>query len=710
MAETAGHPLPPTPPPAIYSPPLRSDSPRIIEPREERGHVRPYNDQRKLSYPAISMSPAGTRPTDDLYALADAAAEVQIHPPETAASRNPDTIAPNRTLTPQPSHQHDPSRLSPTPQAMRRRLGDNELIGGDHRRVSSENFVQSGVELTPFQKRSMRHASTSDIDLEAPTENFEPLRYHHQLMEEAELSALDKRASKLTIGTTASGDSPRHSTYGQNLRRPDSGFSSTSDFRGRTNNAHISPGSRPVSRSSRSPDNRPLSYVDLLNVPYPQPAPSGAENLVNSGLRTVVGSNANLLSTRKTLDMYRANVKKTQDPAVQYEFAVFMISAAQEEGLESDAVSDAALSEKSHASVREDLLREAKHILQRLSDRSYPFAQYYLADGYASGLFNKGKEDWEHAFPLFLAASKHGHAEAGYRTALCYEFGWGSRVDAAKAVQFYQHAASKNHPGAMLRLGRACLTGDMGLTKRYREGVRWLKRGAESADFQYNQAPYDLGCLHETGFGPDVFKDESYAAQLYTKAADLGHVEANHRLGEAYEYGQLNCPKDPALSIHFYTGAAERGHAQSQMALCAWYMCGVPNVLDKDEAEAYEWAQKAADQGLAKAQYTVGYFTEMGIGCRRDPLEANVWYVRAADQGEERAKHRIAAIRAAGAGADPLTAAAGKKGALTASTSSGNIGPQGELEHSATFAVEVLAALTVILADGEKHKKKFGIF
>ncbi|OCT49391.1 chitin synthase activator [Cladophialophora carrionii] len=710
MAQVADHPLPPTPPPAIYSPPLRSDSPRIIEPREERGNGRPQHDQRKLSHSATSMFPSDARPTDDVYALADAAAEVQIHPPETAASRTVDPVASNRTLTPQPSLQFDPNRLSPSPHAMRKRLGGYELAGGDHRRVSSENFPQSAVELSPLPKRSMRHASTSDITPETPTESFEPLRYHHQLMEEAEVAALDKRASKLTIGTTGSGDSARNSTYGLNTRRPDSGFSSTSDFRGRTNSPRISHVGRPVSRGSRSPDTRPLSYVDLLNVPYPQPAPSGAEHLVNSGLRTVVGNNANLLSTRKTLEMYRANVKKTQDPAVQYEFAVFMISAAQEEGLESDAVSDAAVSEKSHTSVREDLLKEAKHILQKLSDRSYPFAQYYLADGYASGLFNKGKEDWEHAFPLFLAASKHGHAEAGYRTALCYEFGWGSRVDAAKAVQFYQHAASKNHPGAMLRLGRACLTGDMGLTKRYREGVRWLKRAAESADFQYNQAPFDLGCLHETGFGPDVFKDESYAAQLYTKAADLGHVEANYRLGEAYEYGQLGCPKDPALSIHFYTGAAERGHALSQMALCAWYMVGVPNVLDKDEAEAYEWAKKAAEQGLAKAQYTVGYFTEMGIGCRRDPLEANVWYVRAADQGEERAKHRIAAIRAAGAGADPLTAAStGKKGALTTSNSAGNIGPQGELAHSATFSTEVVAALTLILAQGEK-KKKFGIF
>ena len=62
-------------------------------------------------------------------------------------------------------------------------------------------------------------------------------------------------------------------------------------------------------------------------------------------------------------------------------------------------------------------------------------------------------------------------------------------------------------------------------------------------------------------------------------------------------------------------------------------------------------------QGLAKAEYAVGYFTEMGIGCRRDPLESNLWYVRAAEQGDERAKHRIAAIRAAASGGPPPTTA-----------------------------------------------------
>ena len=60
--------------------------------------------------------------------------------------------------------------------------------------------------------------------------------------------------------------------------------------------------------------------------------------------------------------------------------------------------------------------------------------------------------------------------------------------------------------------------------------------------------------------------------------------------------------------------------------------------------------------GFPKAEYAVAYFTEMGIGCRRDPLEANVWYVRAAENGNENAKQRLQIIRAASQGLDAAAA------------------------------------------------------
>ena len=474
-------------------------------------------------------------------------------------------------------------------------------------------------------------AGPESADTEPPQEIEQPvpqLQYHHQSRHSDGGGYKGRQQNMFSspqpndlVDTGASINRHLTPTSQMARRTPGQGqrpFSAYSDMGPRGG----SPGSFPNSPNFPSPkfrapsvgsnvslDNRPLSYIDLANVQYPQ-APPAAISMDNSQLRAAVGRNASLLSMNKTLAMYRSNVKKMTDAETQYAFAIFLIQCAQELGPGQEV--DGPIQRKSSPkpgrrdsespyveapqSSPQDLIREAKQILQKLADRGYPFAQYYLADGYSSGLFSKGKEDYGTAFPLFISASKHGHAESGYRAALCYEFGWGCRKDLAKAGQFYRQSASKNHPGAMTRLGRACLTGDLGAVQ-YREGLKWLNRATESADLQYNAAPYHLGMLYETGDGQDVFKDEAYAARLFTQAADLGHAEASYRLGDAYEHGKLSCPRDPALSVHFYTGAAQRGHPTAMMALCAWYMIGAEPILEKDENEAYEWARQAAELG-----------------------------------------------------------------------------------------------------------------
>lgn len=438
------------------------------------------------------------------------------------------------------------------------------------------------------------------------------LSYYHQTSTPNHRASMPASASLSDLVETGASTN-RHLTPNSYARHSSNNssqrpLSAYSDLGGRGRSPSNSPNS-PVwngragsSNSGRSHD-RPMSYVDLANMPYTRQHAPGPISLDNSQLRTVVGSNASLLSAQKTLDMYRQNARKSSSSEIQYSFAIFLIQAAQEAGLNVEEDTPRKSSPKpGHSSpyiegepaTPQNLLREAKSILQKLADRGYPFAQYYLADGYSSGLFNKGKPDHHTAFPLFVSASKHGHAESGYRAALCYEFGWGCRTDAAKAVQFYRAAAAKNHPGAMTRLGRACLSGDLGFD-RYKEGLKWLKRATESADAQYNSAPYHLGVLYEDGYGEDLFKDEAYAAELFTQAAELGNADASFKLGEAYEHGKLSCPRDPALSVHFYNGSAEAGNPNAMMALCAWYLIGAEPVLEKDENEAYEWARRAAE-------------------------------------------------------------------------------------------------------------------
>lgn len=118
----------------------------------------------------------------------------------------------------------------------------------------------------------------------------------------------------------------------------------------------------------------------------------------------------------------------------------------------------------------------------------------------------------------------------------------------------------------------------------------------------------------------------------------------------------MGCPQDSALSIHYYSAflasllsadssltfspppstpsprlflpsptsltsqtdiAAQQNHREACFALTAWYLVGSPGVLPQSDTEAYLWARKAADMDLAKAEYAVGYFTEVSDFARR---------------------------------------------------------------------------------------------
>ena len=446
------------------------------------------------------------------------------------------------------------------------------------------------------------HLDSLDGEIPEPAEQPK-LQYFHvkkesedaqkrmEMPQDARGSVSSKRSSDSGGRTPSSGGEHSHS-------RPNSVSSKLAigrpDSRGRSLTPHdlrresARPGSvyaRNVSAAGLGHSLEARGSVIDLDMSYSQ-------QVAHQKLKETVGANAALLDPKKTMEMYRANVKKTNDSGAQFEFALLIVNSIKELKADGPGADQAQILKE-----RQELVKEARSILQKLADRGYAYAQYYLADGFASGFLNNGKPDDDKAFPFFVAAGKRGHAEAAYRAALCYEFGWGSRRDLAKAAQFLRHAAFKNHPGASVRLGKACLTGDMGLNGRQREGITWLKRAAENADLQFNSGPYELGLLHVSGYRSDVFKDEAYAAQLFGKSASLGHAEANLRMGEAYEHGLLGCPRDPSLSIHYYTAAAHAGLPPAMMGLCAWYMVGAEPVLQKDEIEAYQWARRAADTG-----------------------------------------------------------------------------------------------------------------
>jgi hypothetical protein len=118
------------------------------------------------------------------------------------------------------------------------------------------------------------------------------------------------------------------------------------------------------------------------------------------------GQNASLLSYSKTINMYRDNVKKTNNMEVQCDFAIFLVEAAKRLQLQKE---DNPIEQHAY-------ILEAEKLLKQVATRGHSESQYYLANMYAAGLLNKtGKPDFDKSFPLFVQSAKHHHPDAAYR-------------------------------------------------------------------------------------------------------------------------------------------------------------------------------------------------------------------------------------------------------------------------------------------------------
>ncbi|KAF8864668.1 hypothetical protein BDZ45DRAFT_737234 [Acephala macrosclerotiorum] len=308
--------------------------------------------------------------------------------------------------------------------------------------------------------------------------------------------------------------------------------------------------------------------------------------------------------------------------------------------------------------AREKYVMDAHKLLKKLVAAQHTDAMFYLADCYGRGALGLETDNKE-AFTLYQSAAKGGHAAAAYRTAVCCELGndegGGTRKDPLKAIQWYKRAATLGDIPAMYKMGMIQLKGLLGQQRNPREAVGWLKRAAERADAENPHAVHELALLYEQPQSADnsVVRDEGYSFKLFMQAADLGYKFSQFRLGAAFEYGLFNCPIDPRQSIMWYSRAAAQEEHQSELALSGWYLTGSEGVLQQSDTEAYLWARKAAMAGLAKAEYAMGYFTEVGIGAPANLEDAKRWYWRAAAQNFPKARERLEDLKRGGAKAGP---------------------------------------------------------
>ncbi|KAJ1557885.1 hypothetical protein HK405_014930 [Cladochytrium tenue] len=413
------------------------------------------------------------------------------------------------------------------------------------------------------------------------------------------------------------------------------------------------PGMRPPPPPSiaRVSSTASMPYMDSDNVSIrsnrsaavPGSYYGAAASSASADAQSTVGADDGGLAS-ESLESLRHRAKQTNDPEVQLAYAKRLIVAAEEMA---DADPDPRKVKRTQDALHQESLRWIKKLATSGSGRgAYPEAMFFLAECYGNGSLGL-TVDHDKAFSLYLQASKQNHPGATYRSAVCYEVGAGTKRDHNRAVQFYRKAATLGDTAAMYKYGMVLLGGLLGVAKNPREGVTWLKRAANQADATTPHALHELGILYE-GKGDSngsILPDPQYAHDLFLKAAQLGYPPSQYKLGLCYEYGHLGLPVDPRRSIAWYTRAAEQSDPEAELALSGWYLTGAEGVLRQSDTEAYLWARKAADKGLAKAEYAVGYYVEHGVGVRADVDDARRWYLRAAAQGNKRAQQRLKELR-----------------------------------------------------------------
>ena len=100
---------------------------------------------------------------------------------------------------------------------------------------------------------------------------------------------------------------------------------------------------------------------------------------------------------------------------------------------------------------------------------------------------------------------------------------------------------------------------------------------------------------------------------------------------------QKRSPRDQ-LTIKF-SSKEERAWVQTNIGTL--YCNALNNTENFNFTEAMKWFRKAADQGDAEAQYSIGRLYDYGLGVQQDFTKAMRWYLLAASQNHAGAQYSI---------------------------------------------------------------------
>ena len=144
------------------------------------------------------------------------------------------------------------------------------------------------------------------------------------------------------------------------------------------------------------------------------------------------------------------------------------------------------------------------------------------------------------------------------------------------------------------------------------------------------------------------FEDELYQVEIWAKQAygqdSLAYKSVQKKLNAIYESSSQEKEKIDQLHKLFpnaYQKIKVVSKTKSSSEAEADFNKGQQLFVEKKYTEAVVYFRKAAEQGDAKAQFSLGCCYEYGYGVLKNQEEAVKWYRKAAEQGDTMAQTNL---------------------------------------------------------------------
>ena len=253
---------------------------------------------------------------------------------------------------------------------------------------------------------------------------------------------------------------------------------------------------------------------------------------------------------------------------------------------------------------------------RRAAERGNPVSQNNVGLRLKLRLKNEGDTEEEKAailkerFQWHRRAAENDNARGQFELAGMYDAGEGIESNLALAVKWYKRAAENDNSGAQLELSKIYNEG-RGVPHDNRVSLQWLARLTEFNRDEDNQS-----------FAND-HQAAKEALERHSTIAGFLHEGWPARLGKPEGAG---APPEDAPPATLFQHAAHLTFGFG---------------IEQNQKEALRWVQRAADRGLADAQYVLAIRHEQGRGMALNDKKSFELYQQAADQGHAAAANQL---------------------------------------------------------------------